>query len=740
MSPTPDITPPASALSDRHLLDGLGDVGRAFFNFPSLTEVQHAAIVPVAEGHNILLCAATASGKTEAVFAPLIWRLRRSPRPGPNGPFLLAVAPTRALVADLVARLETPLSRIDWRCAAQTSDFTGADSAPEVLVTTPESFDSMLVRRSQLLRGKPAGHLLANVAAVFLDEAHCLDNTCRGAQTNFLLARLSKLRATAFQKGWTRSAALQLCAASATIFEPQPFAELLLGPGAQAVACAGSRPIEILTASNQWLPLQDGRSAPELASLLPQASERTAIADLVWQALEPAVCRKALIFVNSRRQCDLLSQTLAEVLSHRRAIWVGAHHGSLSRELRRDAEDLFHRERDAALVATSTLEVGVDIGDVDVIVLVGPPSDTASLLQRIGRGGRRLGLTRVLAIPRNGLEAAAFASLLITASAGQLEPKRRFRRWDVLPQQVISYIRQNYDLGRTPASIAELAQATWPGGDVLSLSQSALRHWQETGHLQDRRGRLHLAGDWENFAAQADSDYYIHSNISSTSLGLAVRDSATGEIVAHVADVDDVADTLTLAGKRRRIVRNDGDLVVQSLPHGSANTTETTPNYGGRRRLISQTFAAHIRTGLGLDDMQAPLLDAGGRLVWFHFAGEIFEKLLVRLLHGFVGKPVLPGIAVHAFRRFDAQVLAAFSTSDVEDFIREMGLRLCADEGLGKFAPALSPELIDAMLKDLAFADQFSAWCNTRQLPLINADALRVNPRLAPIAEMAALI
>src|SRR5690349_5137043 len=98
MSNTPETETSAPRYTDRRLRDGLGDVGRAFFNFPSLTPVQRAAIVPIAEGRDALVCSATASGKTEAVLAPLIWRLRRAATQGEKPPYVLCIAPTRALV------------------------------------------------------------------------------------------------------------------------------------------------------------------------------------------------------------------------------------------------------------------------------------------------------------------------------------------------------------------------------------------------------------------------------------------------------------------------------------------------------------------------------------------------------------------------------------------------------------------------------------------------------------------
>ena len=129
MSCMPDDAQTLVAEADRHLRNVLGDVGLAFFNFPSLSEVQRLAIPSIGEGGNVLVCAATAAGKTEAVIAPLVWRLRRQAVSRGRNTQVLAVAPTRALVADLTARLEGPLAQLGWRVGAQTSDFAGAAAA-----------------------------------------------------------------------------------------------------------------------------------------------------------------------------------------------------------------------------------------------------------------------------------------------------------------------------------------------------------------------------------------------------------------------------------------------------------------------------------------------------------------------------------------------------------------------------------------------------------------------------------
>jgi len=706
---------------DRDLLKRLGDVGRAFFNFPSLSEVQRVAMPSISEGENVLVCAATATGKTEAVMAPLVWRVRRKCSGGGRRTVVLGVAPTRALVADLVARLEGPLAEIGWRCGAQTSDFAGAKSAPEVLITTPESLDSMLVRRFRREDGKVTGHLLSGVSAVFVDEAHCFDSTARGDQLRFLLVRLRKLREFAHEKEWCTESAMQLCAASATVDRPEDLATRLLGGGATAVACAGRRPIEILDSAGGWLRLAEGMDAAAVAGHVPRVGSVEGVGSLLWTALESGECRKALVFVPSRRECDRMGKELRRLLGERRAVWVESHHGSLSREHRRRAEDGFHKNRDAVLVATNTLEVGVDIGDVDVVGLVGAPPDTASLLQRIGRGGRRTGLTRLVPLARNSIEAAALGSQLTSAANGHLEAKHRFCRWDVFPQQVISYIRQNQGMGRSEPALVDLAAGAWSGAGSVSIATAHVRAWRDSGHLMEQRGRMHLGSGWERFGVQEESDYTVHSNIRSNGLGVAVRNAVSGEIIGHVVGPPDGAATVTIGGRQHRLVRQDAEIVVSPVTDESADEAEDTPQYGGRRRRVSEAFAAHVRAGCGLGLTQAPLVRAAGRVLWFHFGGEVYELLLRELFLGFFEQPVIAGMVLTALPGFDARALEAVKVASLEPFVRGEGLRLLEDEGLGRFAEDLPEAGVEALLAELMVGSKFTSWASTREVGALSA-------------------
>ena len=364
--------------TDRDTVRDLGTVGNAFFGqFPTLREVQRRAIPPIHAGGNVLVTSATASGKTEAVIAPLVARTRDIAPKGHGRIRMLLIAPTRALVNDLAARLEVPLNRLGLTCGRQTSDHRDKSRQPFVLITTPESFDSMLVRDARKADGAVVDHLLAGVLAVFVDEAHLFDGSARGDQLCWLLARLRRLKRMNVDQLPDESSRLQVCAASATVSDSDGLAGRLLGPNGIALRVPGTREIDVFLSSD-WIPLDSVENVVSLRDRLELAPSRKiaeCAAERLRQAMAPAdeVVRKALVFVPSRRLCDILSTHLRGALSRHRDIFVLAHHGSLARRVREEAEQTFAAERDAVLVATTTLEVGVDIGDVDLVVLVGAP-------------------------------------------------------------------------------------------------------------------------------------------------------------------------------------------------------------------------------------------------------------------------------------------------------------------------------------------------------------------------------
>ena len=636
-------------VSDRELLRALGSVRGAFFgNFRTLRDVQRAAIPRILEGRDVLVASATASGKTEAVLAPLVARtLDRQPTRG-SGIRILVIAPTRALVNDLAARLDGPLGRLGLTCGRQTSDHKDKYRRPFVLITTPESFDSMLVRDGRVEGGRITDHLLATVSVVFVDEAHLFDGTARGDQLSWLMGRLRRVRRLNGESGTDSRAGLQACAGSATISEPQGLARRLLGPSAVAVEVPGTREIEIFGPSSAaaWFPVEPSLDAVKLRDRLELARPEKfaeAAEHRIWQVLSgagDARLRKALVFAPTRRLVDTLSTELAVMLRRRRAIRVLAHHGSLERAVRERAEGEFAAAGDAVLVATTTLEVGVDIGDVDFVALVGAPPGTRSLLQRIGRAGRRIGRTRVLALPRTAGERTALASMLIAARDGRLEPEGYARRWSVFVQQVASFVAQAKSRGRRRSHVVDLAQNVWPEDDPGTVD-AVVEHLLDQDRLIEDRGRLWLGEAWADLFDAGGRG--MHANLDSPGAGVPAVDASTGEVIAYVASPPSERKGLALGGQKWDLETVSGEILLR--PRGSGPAREGF-RYAARRASVRREYAVHVRRGLGLEDGDAPLVDLSSGLTWFHFGGAEYEIALRELVQGLRPIGALAGLAV----------------------------------------------------------------------------------------------
>ena len=206
----------------------------AFFErHGNFTAVQLATIPPLLDGHNVIVCAPTASGKTEAALAPLVERHCRHDSAGLS---ILYLTPTRVLVNDLSARLAHPLQLLRLSIGMRTRDLSTFDPAhpPNVLLTTPESADSLL-----------AGHarIFANLRAIVLDELHLLDRTPRGDQVRVILSRLRRIRDYARTCGDAPDAALQYAALSATFAHPAAVAARYV-PAARVIQVGGGRLID----------------------------------------------------------------------------------------------------------------------------------------------------------------------------------------------------------------------------------------------------------------------------------------------------------------------------------------------------------------------------------------------------------------------------------------------------------------------------------------------------------------
>lgn len=450
-----------------------------FGRFGGLTPIQLKTIPLVLKGGSVIVASPTASGKTEAVAAPIAETLADS---RPDGLEVIYVVPTRALANDTLRRIADPLSSLDIEVIVKHGDNPQlpAHGMPNWLITTPESLDSLLCRH-------PAEFGKLRVAVV--DEIHLLDNTFRGDQLRILLERARRL---------TQSGALVTHLLSATLSSPAELA-LRYSPDAEIVEVPGQRSLE------HW-PVRSLAEAIDLAK-----TQR-------WQ--------KLLCFCNMREAVERYGNEIS-------VAWqpypVVVHHGSLDRREREEAERVMQEAPTAACVCTSTLEIGVDIGDIDAVVLLEVPWSVSSFLQRVGRGNRRSDVINAVTVATSCDEESAFKTMVAWARNGELPADSYQPDLSVCVQQTLSYLYQNPQ-GVDPDEVVGLLSPLCDRACAVEI----ISHLVSSSKLEERRGAL--------FAASAVMDMgkigKIHSNIPD-SQRYRVVDEATGREIGTISGVFD---------------------------------------------------------------------------------------------------------------------------------------------------------------------------------------------------------
>lgn len=432
-----DSGPPPAGPAAHPALQCFHPAVRAWFarTLGAPTPCQQAAWPTLGRGGNLLLAAPTGSGKTLAAFLAALDALLREGLTGglPAATRVLYVSPLRALSNDIARNLEAPLMGIrdelflaglpdvELRTAVRTGDTPQPARAlmrrrpPHILVTTPESLYLLLTSES----GRQA---LASVRTVIVDEIHALVGAKRGAHLALSLERLQRLTGPALSR----------VGLSATQKPLEAVARFLAGGEAGA-----PRPCKVVD-------LGHGRER-DLAIELPPTPLAAVMSSEQWDALYDRLAelarahRTTLVFVNTRRLTERLAFQLSERLG---AEQVGAHHGSLSREQRLEAEQRLKSGALRVLVATASLELGIDIGEVDLVCQVGSTRAIGTLLQRVGRAGRRLeAVSKGRVFPLSRDELVEVAALLEAVRRGELDtlimPEAPL---DVLAQQVVAAV------------------------------------------------------------------------------------------------------------------------------------------------------------------------------------------------------------------------------------------------------------------------------------------------------------
>ncbi|MBP7864707.1 MAG: DEAD/DEAH box helicase [Acidobacteria bacterium] len=488
--------------------------GVFFQRFGRLLPIQAEAVPVLLAGRDALLSAPTATGKTEAAVAPLLERLLASGSP-PGG--LLYVAPTRALVNDLDRRLAGPCRDLGLQLAVRTGDRKELKTArpPHVLLTTPESLDSLLCR---------APAVFCQTRALVLDEIHQVDANYRGDQLRVLVRRLE---AAAGRR--PQSAAL-----SATLADAEATAARYLSD--PAVCRAGS---------GRGLELRLAGSLAEAVGILRETKRL-----------------KAVLFCNRRADVEAVATRLpAERLWPADAVF--AHHGSLPRPFRERTEAALRQREWGICAATMTLELGMDIGDVSAVVLLGPPPTAASFQQRIGRACRREGTIFVVGIAETEWERELFEAYAALAREGQVERTGYAPDPSVIVQQAFS-ILYAHPGGVPPADLAGLLS---PLGRP-PLLREVLDHLEAEGWLR-RTPRSVRA---ETSLMDLGERGRVHSNIPDAG-EFEVVDAGTGEVVCRAFLQVAVGSVVALAGRVWEVTGIGRKAVmVRRCPEGAPET------------------------------------------------------------------------------------------------------------------------------------------------------------------------
>ncbi|MEP7066154.1 MAG: DEAD/DEAH box helicase [Gemmatimonadota bacterium] len=433
---------------------------RAWFaeRFGAPSEPQRLGWPAIASGEHTLILAPTGTGKTLAAF---MWELnqlivRGLESPLPNAVQILYISPLKALGNDVQRNLEQPLAELRARFEAEGKEFpeirigvrTGDTSAsararmlrkaPHILITTPESLNILLTS----LRGRG---MLSTARAVILDEIHAVAGTKRGAHLALTLERLEMLV----------EAPVQRIGLSATQRPLEEVAHFLGGMRAarEDGAAQEFRPVTIVDCGLvKTMELSVVSPVPDLGEV--GGSVWPAVAELVLKYIRQS--RTTLVFVNNRAQAERIAARVNALAEEQLA---RPYHGSLARERRLELERALKAGELPALVSTSSLELGIDIGSVDLVIQLQSPKRVSAGLQRVGRAGHNLGaVSRGVLVPTFRDDLVESAAIVEAMRAGDVEPTRAIQNaLDVLAQSIVAMVSVD----------------DWTAGDAFALVRRA---------------------------------------------------------------------------------------------------------------------------------------------------------------------------------------------------------------------------------------------------------------------------
>ncbi|MFM5915933.1 MAG: ligase-associated DNA damage response DEXH box helicase [Novosphingobium sp.] len=660
----------------------------------SIRRHQREMLEVAARGHHALLVADTGAGKTLGGFLPTLADFcpsRQDGRPPPGGLHTLYVSPLKALAHDVQRNLLTPIEELGLpvRVEVRSGDTPSERKArqrikpPHVLLTTPESL-------SLLLSYPEAETLFAGLKRVVIDEVHAFATTKRGDLLALALTRLQAL-----------SPELQRVALSATLADPDAFRDWLAPWGdVDSVALVEG----------------EAGAEPELAILLPDDARVPwgghAAAWAVPQLIEAIKANKTtLIFCNTRFLAEFIFQKLWE--ANEETLPIGIHHGSLSKEARRKVEGAMARGELRALVATASLDLGVDWGDIDLVVQMGAPKGSSRLLQRIGRANHRLDQpSRALLVPGNRFEFLEAMAAEQAVAEGQRDGETfRPGGLDVLAQHVMAVACAGPFDGqvllreiRSSSTYAWLDEAQWDRVlEFVATGGYALRAYDRFRRItRDKDGLWRLTHPERAARFRLNAGIIIDSEMVEVMFR---RGKSLGRVEESFAASLRPGDTIRFAGLDLEVeAMKETQLIVRA-----AKKDGQIPSYMGQRMAMTTHLSRRV---------QALLADRAG---WARFPDDVREWLEVQDWRSELPEPGMLLVESFPYEGRHYTVFYAFEGWPAHQSLGMLLTRRMEDRGLmplgfvaNDYALAVwSLRAVDdpgALLSAEILGDEFAAW------------------------------
>ncbi len=541
--------------------------------FGSLTMIQEQAYSLIFNGKDVLISAPTGTGKTEAAMAPLIDRIINDPKPLS----IIYITPLKSLNRDLISRFNKWASRLGFRAGVRHGDTPQKERAfqskhpPHLLITTPETFQSILCSNS-------FKNHLSNVRAVVVDELHELLNSKRGAQLSLGLTRLTYF-----------SSSYQVVGISATL-NSDP--DMFFRDSYEMVTVGWTSPpsVEVIRVKAPNENLQLSKIVSKIKSLISKHN-------------------KTLTFTNTRYMAELIgSHLIMDGLN------VGVHHGSLSRDERESVENRFKSGDLKHLVCTSSLELGIDIGDVDLVIHIGSPRQVRKALQRIGRSGHGVNKTsKGVFITLNAFDFNEGLSIADWAVVGKIEPDNViYPSIDVLFHAVVGIVMNDPRI-----SIDELYNfiSENPLYSYISREKFELVLWE-----MHKKNLIYIRDDNTLGLGRRAYNYYftrLSTIPSAKRFKLISKGRIIGELDERFVYNLNEGDVFITKGVPWVVLSIEDDSVVVDRAH---SYTLAIPDWEGEQIPVSNYLARDVAKRMGYDRPRVEVY--GDLIVFYSFLGS----------------------------------------------------------------------------------------------------------------------